>query len=314
MLKGKKIIVTGGSGFLGKHLVEALKEKTSVENIFVPRSKDYDLREKNDVEKLFNDFPADFVIHLATTAGGIGYNKEHPGSLYYDHIIMNSLLMEIARKKEVKKFVAVGTALIYPGNAKIPLKEEVIWEGFPEESIAALGLSSKMMLAQSQAYRKEYGFNSIYVIPANLYGPGDHFEKERSHVIPATIRKFNEAVINGEKSVSMWGGGKASREFLYVKDAAEGIIATLEKYDKSEPLNLGSGQEITIRELVEKISKLVGYNGEIFWDIEKPEGQLRRCMDNSKIMKEVGFKARTGFGDGLKNAVEWYMENKDRFN
>ena len=278
----------------------------------MPRKKEYDLRDKNHVEKLFEKFPADAVIHLATTAGGMGYNKEHPGTLYYEQIMMNSLVIEEARKRGVKKFVAVGTALAYPGKAPIPLKENDIWEGYPEESLAPIGFASKMMLVQSQAYRKEFGFNAIYIIPANLYGPSDHFSKTHSHVIPATIMKFDDAIKTGTKRVEVWGTGKASREFLYVKDAALGIILALEKYDNPEPLNLGSGNEISIKDLVEKISELMNFSGEIFWDSTKPEGQLRRCMDNTKTLHELGFKALTDFDKGLKETVEWYLKNKDK--
>src|SRR3989344_9503031 len=312
MIEGKKILVTGGAGFLGKHLVAALKERVPEENILVPRSKEYDLRDKAQVEKLFDNFSPNIVIHLATTAGGMGYNKEHLGTLYYDQITMNSLVMESARKHGVDKFVAVGTALAYPGKAPIPLQEENIWEGYPEESLAPIGLASKMMLVQAQAYRKEFGFNAIYIIPANLYGPSDHFSKTHSHVIPATIMKFDDAIKTGKKQVEVWGTGKASREFLYVRDAAEGIILALEKYDNPEPLNLGSGNEISIKDLVEKISELMKFSGEIFWYSTRPEGQLRRCMDNTKTLHELGFKALTDFDKGLKETVEWYLKNKDK--
>ncbi|MDP4039124.1 MAG: NAD-dependent epimerase/dehydratase family protein [Candidatus Pacearchaeota archaeon] len=311
MFNKKRILVTGGAGFLGKHLVRELKSRYPESEIFAPRSVEYDLREKEHVNKLFDNFNADVVIHLATTAGGIGYNKEHPGSLYYEQIMMNTLLMDVARKRGVEKFVAIGTALAYPNTAEIPLKEEKIWIGYPEESLAPIGFASKMMLVQGNAYRKEFGFNAIYVILANLYGPEDHFERERSHVIPATIMKFEDAKINGKSRIEMWGGGKASREFLYVKDASEGIVVALEKYNQPEPLNIGSGKEITIRELVEKISGLIGYSGEIFWDTTKPEGQLRRCMDITKMSEKTGFKAETDFDEGLKETIKWYLENKN---
>ena len=311
MLENKKILITGGAGFLGKHLVDVLSKIVPIEQIFVARSREYDLREKDRVERLFERFSPDIVVHLATTAGGIGYNKEHCGKLYYDHIMMNSILMDVAMKRGVKKFLAVGTALGYPKNASMPLNENDIWEGYPEDSMAYLGLVSKMMLVQAQSYRKEFGFNAIYVILANLYGPGDHFSKERSHVIPATIMKFDEAIKNGNPRIEMWGSGKASREFLYVIDAAEGIVMALESYDKPEPLNLGSSKEITIGELIEKVSELMNFPGEISWDPTKPEGQLRRCMDNSRIINEIGFKAKTDFDEGLKETINWYIKNKD---
>ena len=310
-LKNKKIIVTGGAGFLGGHIIDYLtkEEKVNSKNIFVPRSKDYDLRKEEDVRRMFKDFPADMVVHLATTVGGINYNKEHPGTLYYENLIMNSFLIEIAKQNKIEKFLAAGTALAYPAKAQIPLEESSLWDGYPEAMLAPIGMASKMMLVQIQAYRKEFGFNAIYVMPSNLYGPGDHFSAYHSHVIPATIKKFDEAIRKNNK-VDMWGTGRASREFLYVKDAARGLILALKSYDSPEPLNLGSGEEITIKELAEVIASIMNFKGEIFWDKTKPEGQLRRCLENKKAREELGFKPSVTFKKGLEETIKWYSANK----
>lgn len=311
MLSGKKVLVTGGSGFLGKHLLDALKEKAPDCILRAPRSKEYDLRKESDVSQLFSSFSPDIVIHLATTAKGMGYNKEHPGTLFYDHVMMNSMVLDASRKSGVEKFVAIGTALAYPGNAEIPIKEADIWKGYPESSLASLGLSSRMLLAQIQAYRSEFSFNAIYVILPNLYGPGDHFSSSQAHVIPVTIKKFDEAVKTQSGKVEIWGSGRASREFLYVKDAARGIIASLENYNKPEPLNIGPGQEVTIKNLAEKISSALNFSGEIFWDTSKPEGSLRRCLDSTRMFEETGFKPSTSFDEGLKATIDWYIKNRD---
>ena len=305
--KGKKILVTGGAGFLGFRVVEKLK-KLGAKNIFVPRSKDYDLRDKNVCADVVKD--KDIIIHLAAVVGGIGANMKNPGKFFYDNLSMGINLMEEARLANVKKFVAVGTICAYPKHTPVPFKEECLWDGYPEETNAPYGLAKKMLLVQSQAYRQQYGFNSIYLLPVNLYGPRDNFHPEDSHVIPAIIRKCVEAKEKNEDKIIVWGDGTATREFLYVEDAAEGIVLAAEKYNKPDPLNLGSGVEISIKNLVHKIAKYTGFNGKIEWDTTKPNGQPRRCLDVSKVYKEFGFKAKTNFDDGLNKTIQWYYENK----
>jgi GDP-L-fucose synthase len=308
-LKNKKILVTGGAGFLGSFVVEKLKERGVPErNIFVPRSKDFDLRKLEDCKKVLEG--VDIVIHLAAKVGGIGFNREHPGQLYYDNLIMGAQLIEEARKKDIKKFVAVGTICAYPKFTPTPFKEKDLWIGYPEETNAPYGLAKKMMLVQSQAYRQEYGFNSIYLLPVNLYGPRDNFDPNSSHVIPALIKKVLEAKEKNVPFVEVWGTGKATREFLYVKDAAEAIVLATERYDKSDPVNIGSGMEISIKNLVKEISKIIGYKGEIKWNTSKPDGQPRRKLDTKKAKLEFDFKAKTSFKKGLKEAINWYKENK----
>ncbi|MBU0760461.1 MAG: NAD-dependent epimerase/dehydratase family protein [Nanoarchaeota archaeon] len=310
-LKNKKIIVTGGAGFLGRHIIQQLieKEKVLEENISVPRSKTYDLRKLKSVEKLFRDFNADIVIHLATTAAGIGHNKEHPAELYLDTLLMGTYMMEQARLNNVKKFVAVGSAIAYPASAPIPLEEKDFWDGLPEKTLAPFGLATRILAVQAQAYRQQYGFNAIYIIPANIYGPGDSLDPEKSHVIPSAIMRIDTAIRNGMDRIEAWGSGNASREFLYIKDAARGIIAALKTYNGSEPVNLSSGMEITMKDLYNKISRLMDYRGIIIWNVAKPEGQLRRCMNGSKAREEFDFQAKTGFDEGLKSTVEWYLRN-----
>jgi len=311
MLTGNKILITGGNGFLGRHIVNLLVsgEKINKEHIVCPRSSEYDLRKENDVAKMFENHSPDVVIHLATTAKGMGYNKEHPGTLYYDHAMMNTILMNYAVKYKVKKFVTIGTALAYPHSAQVPLKEDSIWLGQCEPTIETIGVTSRAMLAQSQAYRKEFDLNAIYIIPANLYGPGDHFSSAQAHVIPATIQKFHKAILENKKVVEIWGTGKASREFLHVKDAAEAIIDCVKYYDKPEPLNLASGEEIQIRDLVNEVSKTMDYKGEIYCDSTKPEGILRRCLDGSRMNKEIKFKPKIKFKEGIKETINWYLKN-----
>jgi len=302
----KKIIVTGGAGFLGKYLVRKLIERgVPKDNIFIPRFKEYDLRKEQDIKRMFFDFKADIVIHLAAKVGGIGLNREKPGELFYDNLMIGIQLMEQARLNKVEKFVAIGTICAYPKFTPVPFKEKDLWNGYPEETNAPYGLAKKMLLVQSQAYRQQYGFNSIFLLPVNLYGPGDNFNPSSSHVIPALIKKC----VDAKEKISVWGTGKASREFLYVEDAAEGIILATEKYNKSEPINLGAGFEITIKDLVEKIAKLTGFKGEIEWDHSKPDGQPRRMLDVSKAKKEFDFTAKTDFDEGLKKTVEWYSKN-----
>ena len=305
----KKILVTGGAGFLGSFLVEQLKEKGIDEvDIRIPRRKDMDLRQWENCVKAVKDI--DIVMHLAARVGGIGFNRSYPATLFYDNAIMGIQLMEAARQEEVDKFVAIGTVCAYPKYTPVPFKEDDLWNGYPEETNAPYGLAKKMLLVQSQAYRQQYGYQSIFLLPVNLYGPRDNFDLESSHVIPALIRRFTEAVKNNKKEVEVWGTGKASREFLYVEDAAEGILLATERYNKPEPVNLGAGFEIKIKDLVELIAELTRFEGEIVWDTTKPDGQPRRCLDVSRAEKEFGFKAKIGFRDGLKKTIEWYSKRR----
>ncbi len=307
MTKLKKLIITGGHGFLGSHLVKKyLDSGWSEKNIFLPRSKDYDLRKTDDIIKMFADFNADIVIHLAANVGGIGYNQKFPGTLFYDNLKMGTELMEQARQNEVEKFVSIGTVCAYPKYTQVPFNEDDLWKGYPEETNAPYGLAKKMQLVQAKAYRQQYDFNAIYLLPVNLYGPGDNFDPKSSHVIPALIRKVYLAKKNDEPFITAWGTGSASREFLYVKDAAEAIYLATKKYNKSKPVNLGSGMEITIKELIETIVDLMNYQGEIKWDTSKPDGQPRRCLDTSRAKEEFGFEAQTNFKKGLKETIKWY--------
>ena len=304
-LAGKRVVVTGGMGFLGKNVVRKLEEHRCHE-IFVPRSRDYDLVRMEAVERLYMDARPDVVVHLAARVGGIGANMRNPGSFFYENLLMGVQLIEQGRLHGIEKFVAIGTICAYPKFTPVPFKEDDIWNGYPEETNAPYGLAKKMLLVQSQAYRQQYGFNAIYLLPVNLYGPGDNFDPEYSHVIPALIKKVFDAKEKGERSIVAWGTGQASREFLYVEDAAEGIVLATDKYDKPDPVNLGAGFEITIRELVELICELADFNGTIKWDTSKPDGQPRRCLDTSRAKKEFGFVARTDFREGLKRTIEWY--------
>lgn len=302
----KDILVTGGAGFLGSSLVrKILNEGADASRIRLPRSGDLDLRRWENCVKATKD--VDLVIHLAARVGGIGFNRKYPASLFYDNAVMGIQLMEAARLHGVDKFVTVGTVCAYPKFTPVPFKEDDLWNGYPEETNAPYGLAKKMLLVQSQAYRQEYGFNSIYLLPVNLYGPGDSFDLESSHVIPALIKKFVEAVQTGSKSVEVWGTGKASREFLYVDDAARGIKLATERYNKPDPVNLGSGKEISITDLAKIISRLTSFDGEIKWDASKPDGQPRRCLDVSRAKQEFGFEAKMDFEDGLRRTVEWYI-------
>ena len=303
--KNKTFLVTGGAGFLGSFVVEKLEEKgVNREIIRIPRSRDTDLRQWGNCVRVVKDI--DIVIHLAAKVGGIGYNQKNPATLFYDNAIMGIQMMEAARQEGVEKFVAVGTICAYPKFTPVPFKEEDLWNGYPEETNAPYGLAKKMMLVQSQAYRQQYGFNSIYLLPVNLYGPRDNFNPESSHVIPALIKKMVDAKLEGKKEIVVWGTGKATREFLYVEDAAEGLILATEGYNKPDPVNLGSGFEISIRELVELIVELVGFEGEIKWDTSKPDGQPRRCLNVSRAKGEFGFEAEVGFREGLERTIEWY--------
>jgi GDP-L-fucose synthase len=307
-LGNKRIVVTGGSGFLGKYVVQRLEEE-GVKDIFVPRSHDYNLVEIGAVQKLYRDARPDIVIHLAAVVGGIGANRENPGKFFYENLMMGVQMIEQGRLHGLEKFVALGTVCAYPKFTPVPFKEDDIWSGYPEETNAPYGLAKKMLLVQSQAYRQQYDFHSIFLLPANLYGPGDNFDLKTSHVIPALIKKALEAKIRGDSYIDVWGTGKATREFLYVRDAAEGIVLAAEKYDKSEPVNLGAGFEISIRELVGLICKLVEFNGEIHWDRSQPDGQPRRMLNVEKAKKEFGFQAKTSLEEGLKQTIEWYKNN-----
>ncbi len=304
----KKIVVTGGSGFLGSHLVERLT-RLGYKDIFVPSIKQYDLREKEAIVRLYEETQPEVVIHLAAVVGGIGANRESPARFFYENAIMGIQLLEQARIYGVKKFVAIGTICAYPKFTPVPFKESDLWNGYPEETNAPYGLAKKMLLVQSQAYRQEYGFNSIYLLPVNLYGPRDNSDPKSSHVIPALIRKCLEATAAGSNEIVVWGTGTASREFLYVEDAANAIILAMEKYDKPDPVNIGSGMEISIKELVLLIAGLCGFKGNFLWDASKPDGQPRRCLDVSKAEREFGFKASTPFHEGLKKTVDWYRNH-----
>lgn len=305
--KNKKVMVTGGTGFLGSFLAEKLKDK-GCQNIFIPIRKEYDLVNMDSVIKAYKDGNPDIVIHLAAAVGGIGTNCENPGKFFYDNLMMGAQLMEIGRQMKIEKFVAIGTICSYPKHTPVPFKEEDLWNGYPEETTAPYGLAKKMLLVQSQAYRQQYGFNSIFLMPVNLYGPRDNFDPKTSHVISALIKKCFDAIKNNEKEIIIWGTGKATREFLYIEDAAEGILLAAEKYNKSDPVNLGAGFEISIKDLAELIVKLTGAKGEIVWDATKPDGQPRRCLDVTKAEKEFGFKAKTPFEAGLKKTIKWYRE------
>lgn len=307
-LKNKKILVTGGAGFLGSFVVNKLLERgVPKENIFVPRSKDTDLRDFENCKSAVSG--RDLVIHLAGNVGGIGLNKEKPGELYYDNLMMGAHIMEAARQAGTKKFVAIGTICSYPKFTPIPFKEDDLWSGYPEETNAPYGLAKKMMLVQGQAYRDQYNFNSVYLMPINLYGPRDNFDPSSSHVIPALIRKVYEAQQAGEDHIEVWGTGKATRGFLYAEDAAEGIVLAAENYDGVHPVNLGSPIEISIKDLVETISDLMGFKGEIRWDSSKPDGQPRRALDVNRAEKEFRFRASTDFKEGLKKTIEWYKDS-----
>lgn len=303
-LSQKRILVTGGAGFLGSRVVQKLKAR-GIQNIVVPRSSDVDLRSRDNCRNVVQG--QDIVIHLAAKVGGIGYNREKPGELFYDNLVMGTHMMEEARRAGVEKFVAVGTVCAYPKFTPVPFHEEALWNGYPEETNAPYGLAKKMMLVQAQAYRAQYGFNAIYLLPVNLYGPGDNFKPGSSHVIPALIYKAVEAKLTDAPFFTVWGSGQATREFFYVEDAAEAIVLATEKYDKSDPVNLGSGQEIGIRDLVQMICKLINYKGEIHWDASKPDGQPKRCLDVTKAWQEFGFKAKTSFQVGLEQTISWYI-------
>jgi GDP-L-fucose synthase len=310
--KNKRLLLTGGAGFLGSHIVENLVQKREVplSSIIIPNHGKQDLRKPENCRTLAAE--ADIIIHLAARVGGIGFNQKNPGTLFHDNIMMGAQLMEAARLAGTEKFVQIGTVCAYPKYTPAPFKEDDLWNGYPEETNAPYGIAKKALLVMAQAYRQQYGMNIIYLLPVNLYGPRDNFNLETSHVIPALIRKFTEATGRDERQVTVWGSGKPSREFLHVEDAAEGILLATEKYDKPEPVNLGTGKEITIKDLANLIAKLTGFKGEIVWDKTQPDGQPRRCLDTSRAKREFGFEARTDLATGLKATIDWYKEQPER--
>jgi GDP-L-fucose synthase len=308
----KRVVVTGGAGFLGSFLVRKLQTRGCAQ-VIVPRSRDYDLRDRDAIVRLFEETSPHIVLHLAAVVGGIGANRSNPGRFFYDNAIMGIQLMEYARRYGVEKFVAVGTICAYPKYAPIPFNEAELWNGYPEETNAPYGLAKKMMLVQAQAYRAQYGFNAIYLLPVNLYGPGDNFDLETSHVIPALIRKCTEAKEQGRREIILWGDGTPTREFLYVEDAAEGLLLATEHYDGAEPVNLGTGEEITIRDLAKIIASEVSFTGDIIWDTTKPNGQPRRCLDVSRARHLFGFQAAHHLRDGISKTVAWFLAHHHDF-
>jgi GDP-L-fucose synthase len=315
--RDKRVLVTGGAGFLGSYVVELLRAR-GCRDPFIPRSHEYDLRHEEAVVRLLEQVRPDVVIHLAAVVGGIGANRANPGRFFYENLVMGVQLLEQARLFGVHKFVTVGTVCSYPKFAPVPFREEDLWNGYPEETNAPYGLAKKMLLVQGQAYRQQYGFNSIYLMPVNLYGPRDNFDPASSHVIPALIKKCLDAIRNGERAITIWGSGKATREFIYARDAAEGIVLAAERYEGEEPVNLGAGFEISIGDLVGLITELTGFRGQIEWDTTKPDGQPRRMLDVSRAEQWFGFKATTSFEEGLRGTIDWYRaslgsSDRDRF-
>jgi GDP-L-fucose synthase len=306
----KNICVTGGAGFLGSHLIKDLRSR-GAENIFIPKRKDYDLVDRDAIKRMLADSDPDVIIHLAAHVGGIGANQEYPAEFFYDNLMMGVQLLHQAYERGVEKFVAIGTVCAYPKFTPVPFKEDDLWIGYPEETNAPYGLAKKMLLVQSQAYRDQYGYNSIFLLPVNLYGPGDNFNPRSSHVIPALIRKCVEAKEAGEDHIVVWGDGSPTREFIYVTDAARGIALATEKYNESLPVNLGSGFEISIKDLAEKIARMTGFKGGFVWDTSKPNGQPRRALDTSRAKEKFGFEARVDFDEGLQKTIDWYVKHRD---
>jgi GDP-L-fucose synthase len=307
-MKSKNVLVTGGAGFLGKRVVAELKSR-GYEDIFVPRSAEHDLTEQSKVRDLIRSVQPDLVIHLAAVVGGIGANQQNPGKYFYDNLMMGVMLIEECRLGGVEKIVSVGTICAYPKFAPMPFKEDDIWNGYPEETNAPYGLAKKMLLVQSQAYRQQYGFNAVYLLPVNLYGPGDNFHENSSHVIPALIKKCIDAKNSGAAEIVLWGDGSPTREFLYVDDAARGVVDAAEKYNESLPVNLGSGVEISIKDLSEQIAALTGFKGRVTWDTSKPNGQPRRKLDITRAIEKFGFQSEVDFESGLKSTIDWYVKN-----
>jgi GDP-L-fucose synthase len=308
-LAGRRVVVTGGAGFLGRPVCDAIRARNAAA-VIAPRKVEYDLTEQTAVRRLLADHAPDVVVHLAAVVGGIGANRDNPGRFFYENAVMGLLLMEEARRRAVQKFVTVGTICSYPKFTPVPFREDDLWAGYPEETNAPYGIAKKALLTQAQAYRRQYGFNAITLLPVNLYGPGDNFDPRSSHVIPALIRKAIEARNASASAIDVWGTGSASREFLFVRDAAEGVAAAADEYDDPGPVNLGSGKEITIRALAELICELCGFRGELRWDPTKPDGQPRRLLDTTRARERFGWTAKTDFRDGLREMIAWYEENR----
>jgi GDP-L-fucose synthase len=307
--KDRRVCVTGGAGFLGRYVVDKLRQR-GARHVFVPRIEEFDLVQVDDIQRMLDFSRPDIIIHLAAMVGGIGANRAHPAEFYYNNLIMGAQLIHQAWINRVEKFVALGTICAYPKLTPLPFREENLWDGYPEDTNAPYGLAKKMMLVQAQAYRQQYGFNTIYLLPVNLYGPRDNFNPESSHVIPALIHKFTEALEKGQDTVTAWGDGSPTREFLYVEDAAEGILLAAERFNGPEPVNLGSGQEISIKDLTELVARLTGFTGKVQWDPSMPNGQPRRCLDTQRAWQYFGFKAQTSFEEGLRRTIDWYQNNQ----